>query len=150
MTTNPFLTSLQDLVFGLFGGVAVLVIVLSTFSENDGSLTSDFVFVEVVWHHSKVEELAQLRPLAEEVLLVPVINGGPQVKWMHFTSGDEIVEEAKRGYAPRSLYYAGPVHEMTWVLQYPETAIEELRVRTKRGITHYRSGVPIRIETVTN
>ena len=150
MKHNPFLISLQDLVFGLFGGVALLVIVLSTFEESESTIVSDFVFVEVVWNPAYIQQGTGLASLAQEVKLRPTVASAAGPGWLYWTDGSELAQQVKRGSEPKSHYYAGPVGTVAWTLDYPEAAIEQLDIRTKRGVTRYQSGTSIRIETVLN
>ena len=148
MAKNPFLTSLQDLVFGLFGGVALLVIVLSTFDESESSIRADFVFVEVTWKDDSAPN--NYRKLVDLVKLGRAGGSMAAPPWLYHTEAAALEYESERGAATKSIYYAGPIPASTWTLTYPAEAIVELQVRTKRGVTRYPSGTPIRVETVEN
>lgn len=102
--SKAFLTSLQDLVFGLFGSLAMLVVIFSIFSQGEHSFQDRFLLVRVEW---RVEAIADKPDDVLEAALtqVTLTRGRKALPWEFVPELESLRRAMNDGLAPASVYF---------------------------------------------
>jgi hypothetical protein len=146
MYQSAFLTSLQDLVFGLFGSLALLVVVFSIFSEGEHSYQDPFLLVRVEWSIDALLNKSDTE--IQEMLGAVELNlpSGAALQWELSSSVRTVRRMLDDGVSPRSVHYLGSgtanerVLANALYLRLPISA-EFASVRTRAGqYTHKGAG----------
>jgi hypothetical protein len=104
MSKSSFLTSLQDLVFGLFGSVSMLVVVFSIFSDGDQAFQDKYLLVRVDWDFQLLQNKSKNQ--LEQILSdLRVFNSAGELQWELVSNTDAIVRMLNNDRIPSTIHF---------------------------------------------